>query len=358
MLLVCGLERSVAAELPNAPAAQVTAAQVPATQPATQNAPAAPAALAGTITDSDGASIPGAHVTLISGANPSAREPAPRVAITGDDGRFSFANVLAGPFQLSISASGFESQQTSGALAAGESRELPYIALTVAASADVQVTATQSEIAEAQINQEEKQRVLGFLPNFYVSYDPNPVPLTPGQKFELAARTLIDPVNFALNGITAGVQQAANTYSWGQGAQGYAKRYAAAYGTFLNGTIIGSAMLPIAFKQDPRYFYKGSGSNWSRAGYAIAMSVMCKGDNHHWQVNYSAILGGIAAGAISNFYYPAPNRAGVGLTFEGAAIGTGMSAVANLLQEFVVHKLTPKAIPVAPTGSKGRAAAH
>ena len=80
----------------------------------------------------------------------------------------------------------------------------------------------------------------------------------------------------------------------------------------------------------------------SRIMYAIANSVICKGDNRRWQANYSGILGGLAAGGVSNLYYPANDRDGLGLTFENAGIGIGGTAVANLFQEFVVRKLTPK----------------
>ena len=80
----------------------------------------------------------------------------------------------------------------------------------------------------------------------------------------------------------------------------------------------------------------------SRILYAIANSVICKGDNGRWQANYSNILGNLAAGGISNLYYPANDRDGAGLTFENAAIGIGASAVANLFQEFLIRKLTPK----------------
>ncbi len=96
-------------------------------------------------------------------------------------------------------------------------------------------------------------------------------------------------------------------------------------------------------KQDPRYFYKGTGSKRSRILYALANSVICKGDNGNWQPNYSSILGNLAAGAISNIYYPAKDRDGVGLTFEGGAIGIGATAGANLIQEFLIRKLTRKA---------------
>ena len=212
-------------------------------------------------------------------------------------------------------------------------------------STTVDVTATPEEVAEAQIHLEEKQRVLGIFPNFYVSYVPNPVPLTPHQKFHLATRTLIDPVSLALVGVTAGTQHAANVYAWGHDGPSFAKRYAAAYGNFMNSTLIGSAVLPSLLHQDPRYFVKGKGSFPARAAYAVANAVICKGDNHHWQPNVSAIGGGIAAAGISNLYYPEPNRASARQIFIGAAFGTGFSAVSNLIQEFASRKLTPHVPP-------------
>ncbi len=178
-------------------------------------------------------------------------------------------------------------------------------------SAEVDVGLSQTEVAEEEIKVEEKQRVLGVIPNFYVSYVPNAVPLTSKQKFKLAWKTIVDPFTFVFNGLVAGVEQAQNDFSgYGQGAQGYAKRYGAAYGDVVTGTFIGSAILPSLLKQDPRYFYKGTGSKRSRILYAIANAVICKGDNGHWQANYSSIIGSLAAGGISNLYYPAQDRNG------------------------------------------------
>lgn len=220
--------------------------------------------------------------------------------------------------------------------------------MSAGSSSSIRVTASQSDIAEAQIGEEEKQRVLGIIPNFYVSYIPNPVSLTPRQKFRLAIRSMIDPVNFAIAGVIAGVQQTNHTYAWEEGASGYAKRYAAAYGTFfLTGNLIGNAALPILFKQDPRYFYKGTGSIRARTFYAIANAVIRKGDNHRWQFDYSSVLGDIAASGISNAYYPAPNRNGLALTAANTAIDIGVAAAANLFQEFVIRRLTPR-IPANP----------
>jgi len=114
--------------------------------------------------------------------------------------------------------------------------------------------------------------------------------------------------------------------------------------------MIGGAILPSLFKQDPRYFYKGTGSIASRAMYAIANSVICKGDNGHWQANYSGNSGGIAAGGISDLLYPASNRSGVQVTFTNALIGTAGGAMQNLAQEFIVRRLTPKIAQVSVDG--------
>jgi len=230
-------------------------------------------------------------------------------------------------------------------LHAGEDFDARTIALPMgAATNNVTVSAeTRVEIAQEQLNIEEKQRVLGVFPNYYVSYDPNPVPLTPRQKFQLAWKTSVDPITWAITGVIAGTEQATNTFAgYGQGAQGFGKRFGANYADGLSDTFIGGAILPSLFKQDPRYFYKGTGSVTSRALYAIANSVICKGDNGRWQPNYSSILGGLAAGGISNLYYPESSRSDMEVTFTNALIGTAAGAMQNLAQEFIVRRLTPR----------------
>jgi hypothetical protein len=301
--------------------------------------------ISGTVVDQSGAVVAAARVRL-TGEDQSLNQE----VLSGDDGQFSFANIAPGPFQLTITSGGFATQTSSGVLRSGEIYIVSQIALTVATDiAEVHVGLSQTEVAEEEIKVEEKQRVLGVIPNFYVSYVPNAVPLTSKQKFKLTWKTIVDPVTFAWTGAVAGVEQAQNDFSgYGQGAQGYGKRYGAAYADGVTGTFIGSAILPSLLKQDPRYFYKGTGSKRSRILYAIANAVICKGDNGHWQANYSIIIGGLAAGGISNLYYPAQNRNGAELTFETALIGTGATAATNLFQEFIVRKFTPKVPNNAP----------
>lgn len=318
---------------------QPSAAQPPeAAAPADQQPPdpKAPGRISGTVLDSTGAVVIGAHVALLRTEQSLNQE-----SVSGNDGQYSFANVSPGPFQLRITAKGFVTQTSSATLNPGQVYIAPPNALVPAVKTEVQVGGSQVEIAQEQIKEQEKQRVLGFVPNFYVSYIPDAAPLIPRQKFELAWKMSIDPVNFALTGAVAGIQQAdGRLKGYGQGAQGYGKRFGAAYADSFTATLIGDAILPSLLKQDPRYFYKGTGSKKSRLWYAISSAFVCKGDNGSWQPNYSGLLGDLASGGISNLYYPKADR-GAAATFENTAIRIGSNAIGNIIQEFIIRKLTP-----------------
>jgi hypothetical protein len=297
------------------------------------------------VVDQSGAIVAGAQATLI-----RENQPPKQQAVDGN-GRFSFADVAPGPFQLNIAAPGLATQTISGVLQPGDNYVAPEVALRVApAVTSVRVEPPQEEIAEEQIKEQEKQRVLAIMPNFYVSYVPDAVPLSSKQKFKLAFRTVTDPFTFVLNGAFAGAEQAENQFSgFGQGAQGYGKRFGAGYADIVSATFIGSAILPSILKQDPRYFYKGTGSKRSRLLYALANSVICRGDNRHWQPNYSYIGGSLAAGGIANLYYPKADRSRVGFIFETTGIGIGETAVLDVLQEFFIRKLTTRSAKQDPS---------
>jgi uncharacterized membrane protein YeaQ/YmgE (transglycosylase-associated protein family) len=283
-----------------------------------------PGTISGTVVDVSGNVIPSARVTLASATSPQKQE-----MVTDSDGRFSFMAVPAGAFQIAVTANSFAMQVKSGVLHPGETLQMPPVTMPVGTTVtEVRVSMTREELAEKQIKVEEKQHVLGVIPNFYVSYDHNAVPLTSHQKFELAWKSSIE--------------QATNAFSgYGQGTQGYAKRYGAGYADGFIGTMLGGAILPSLFKQDPRYFWKGTGTKKSRVVYAVERSVLTRGDNGRTEFDYSGILGDLAAGGISNLYYPSSDRNGAGLTFENTAIGIGGAAIGNLFQEFLVRHLTP-----------------
>ena len=297
-----------------------------------------PGSISGRIVDQSGANIGGARVKLTQEGQSQSQE-----VLTDDSGEFSFANTPPGPFQLAISSEGLAPQEVSGIVHPGEAYVVPLVMLVVAMQkTEVLVGLTQVELAQEQLNEQVKQRVFGFIPNFYVSYVPNAAPLTAKQKFRLAWKTTSDPVTFLGVGALAGIDQATDRWgAYGHGAEGYAKRFGATYGNVFIGTFLGGAVLPSVLKQDPRYFYKGSGSTKSRILYAIAHSVICKGDNGRWQPDYSSIIGNFAAGGISNLYYPPNDRNGAGVVLSNALIRIGETAVANIFQELIIPKLTP-----------------
>jgi Carboxypeptidase regulatory-like domain len=295
----------------------------------------------GVVVGRDEAVYEGAQIEL---APADTNDPPGKTATTDSNGRFNLDAVPAGAFTLTVSAPGFATQMVSGVLRPGQSYETAAVVLPVAAAAsEVEVTASSQEIVQEQVRLEESQRVFGVIPNFYVSYVPDAPPLTSRQKFDLAWKSSVDPITFLATGAFAGVEQAKNSFAgYGQGAQGYAKRYAANYANNFIGSMIGGAILPSVLKQDPRYFYKGTGTTRSRIFYAIANAVVCKGDNGSWQLNYSSIAGGIAAGGIANLYYPAGSRDRASLIVESNLLGMASSAVQNLFQEFVVRRMTPR----------------
>jgi hypothetical protein len=295
--------------------------------------------ISGTVRDVTGAPLSGAQVKLLRDANTLAGQ-----TVTAQDGRYFFTNIAPGPFELSIALAGFMSKTVSATLPDSEGYFAPAITLDLAAVVtEVDVHLTTEEIAQEQIKEQGQQRLLGVIPNFYTSYVADAAPMNPKQKFELAWKLVIDPSSFVIAAMIAGGQQANNSFpGYGQGAAGYARRFGAAYGDFFIGTYVSNAILPSLFKQDPRYFYKGSGTVKSRILYAVERSVMTRGDNGHLQPDYSGILGSLAAGGISNLYYPEGSRHGFSTTLTNTLIGIGTGAGVNILQEFVFPKITPK----------------
>ncbi len=320
-----------APSLPNAPGTPVAAAS--------QNQPSQgdSGTISGTVIDVTGAELVGAQVTLAGKTD--------QTALTNANGEFTFSGLPAGAFSLRVSAPGMKAVMIrSIVLPPGGIRFLPPLVLAItAASTSVQVFAEPETLAEQQLQLEMHQRVLGFLPNYYSVYNWHAVHLWPKQKFELAYRSEVDPVTFAIIGAEAGIEQYYNRYpSYGQEAGGYFKRFGSDYATDFIGTMIADAALPSLFHQDPRYFYKGKGSFGSRALYAVSQTLICRGDNGREQFDYSRVLGDFAAGGISNLYYPAADR-GVSLVFVNGAVDLAANASTNLIREFILPSLSSNA---------------
>jgi hypothetical protein len=308
---------------------------------------ASSSAIQGTVNDGSGSAIAGAVVTLENATLENStlensNSPGQRTTITDQAGGFHFSAVEPGNYKLTIAAAGFAVwTEANVAAVPGDNRPSLAVVLQVApASSSVNVTLLQHELAAEQLKDEEKQRLLGVFPNFFVSYVPNPVPLTALQKFQLGWKTITDPVIFIDTGLAAGIQQVRNTHpEFGQGTEGYATRFGAQYADRVTSVLIGRVAMQSIFHQDPRYFYKGTGSVGSRVLYAIGTAFVKKGDNGHWQPDYSDVLGGMASSELSTLYYPTSSRPGRRL-MDNVLLGFAGRAATDLLREFVLRKVT------------------
>lgn len=302
--------------------------------------PAAPepqtGSISGYVVDTDGAAIPHAKVNAV-GGSPSGLY----TVATDDSGFFRILDLKPGfSYKLIVESKGFGTATvTTGLLTAGA--DVAVTGLTLKPAADDSVTAgSEREVALEVESEEEHQRVLGVIPNFYMVYSrSDEVPLTTGLKYRLAFRAIIDPVTITGSALLAGVDQAVNTPAYGQGARGFGQRMGANYAGVASDFLVGSAVLPSLLHQDPRYYYKGEGTAKSRFLHALSIPILCKGDNGRTQLNVSSIGGDFASGALSELYYPSVNR-GVGLLFSSTLEVTAVRFVNALLQEFVYGSLT------------------
>jgi hypothetical protein len=221
-----------------------------------------------------------------------------------------------------------EQQTTAGQPAQGSSS-------AQAAAQQPDATKRQHEKAEEQIKEQEKQRTVGILPAFNVSYRSDAVSMTAGQKIRLAFRSATDPVAFGAAFLVAGYHEGMHDnvgFPWG--IKGYGERSGAAYLDAFDGTMIGNGILPSILHQDPRYFRLGHGTASHRLLYALATNVICKHDNTgKWEPNYSNVAGNLISGGISNLYYPSSNS-GIGQTFTNGFIVTAEGGFGAIFQEF------------------------
>ena len=298
-----------------------------------------PGSIAGTVTDPNGGAVPGATVVLQSAAPHDTY-----TGVTNDNGFFELRNIRPRiPFRVIIHAKTFANWTSPPiVLAPGQYRLLRECKLQLEeVRTTVDVSYSSVQVATEQVAAQEKQRLLGVFPNFYVNYDPDPAPMTAKLKFKLALRVAVDPVTILGVAFIAGLDQAGNTPDFQQGAKGYGQRFGAVAADGYSDILIGGAILPSLLHQDPRYFYQGKGTTKSRVFHAITSPFVCRGDNGQIQPNYSSIGGDLAASALENTFYPQSNR-GAGLVFGHFALDTAERAVSSLAQEFLFRRLTPK----------------
>ena len=291
----------------------------------------------GTVVDTSDDPIPGATVVL---QGPDSDR---LTVVTKDDGTFVFDRAPAEiAYQVTVTAEGFAAWSSSVTVEPAQDKTLTDVKLRIlAVQRAVTVSYSSQEVAAQQLKAEEHQRVLGFIPNIYVTYEPHPEPLTAKMKFQLAYKDPTHPVFFARTAAWAGVEQAAGLRNYPQNIRGYGERLGTGLADGVTEGLIGNAILPSLLHQDPRYFYQGSGTKKSRALHAILAAFVCKGDNGETQPNYSTWGGSLISSSISLAYYPSSDR-NARHVFGNFGIGMGLHVAGGLAQEFILGKFTSR----------------
>jgi hypothetical protein len=178
-------------------------------------------------------------------------------------------------------------------------------------------------------------RMFYVMPNYLtVDSQSQVTPISWKEKFAISAKGSFDPYEFTVVGIVAGIRQANNSSpSFGQGAEGYAKRYGAAFADQVDGNVMVGGVFPTILKVDPRYFQLGRGSFLHRFGYAFSRIFVARTDAGGQMFNFPEFAGNATAIAISNFYYPASDR-GWSPSLSDWGTQMGLDAFGNELKEF------------------------
>lgn len=266
--------------------------------------------------------------------------------------RLRFASrVLLSLVVASAACSYSESQQTPSR----SQQDTPRAAAVPVAPRSQTRTAADKSAQEKEIEkQEQSRRVLGVIPDFGVTNRQNASPLSPGQKFHLFVTEALDPGTIGVVAFQAGISQAEDEFpAYGQGAQGYGKRFGASFADEVSAGFWSNYAYPALLKEDPRYFRLGEGSGMHRAVYSVKQEFVCHTDKGGRSFNFSAVLGAFTSGAISNLYYPGrslirtipatattpaipvyENDRGAALTLSRASIALGYGMLGSLFDEF------------------------
>jgi hypothetical protein len=180
-----------------------------------------------------------------------------------------------------------------------------------------------------------RDRLFWTMPNFMTVTGTEIPPLTAAQKLKVVGRSAFDPFEYFWYGLISGIGQAENTdRAYGQGLEGYGKRYAT---DFADGTIenfMVGAVLPSVLHQDPRYHEMGHGGFLRRSGYALSRLFITRSDSGHPEFNTSEVVGGGLAASFSTFTYHPENEHNIGNAASVWGTQIGYDGITLMLKEF------------------------
>jgi hypothetical protein len=159
-------------------------------------------------------------------------------------------------------------------------------------------------------------------------------PLSSTQKFKLFVENSVSGHAVLGSAASAGFGQALNSpEEFGQGAEGYGKRFGASMARSATNNFFGTFLLASALRQDPRFFVRNSPTFRQALRYSLGRLIKTRTDSGVDSVNVSGLVGPLMGESLANVYLPSQERT-VGKTLSRYATDMGWRAAGNLLREY------------------------
>jgi len=212
----------------------------------------------------------------------------------------------------------------------------PNSASPITATPSARPDTPGSPVQPASSGIETGKRIFGVLPNYKTvekmnaSYEP----ISARTKFMIARKDSFDWPEFFVAGAMSGLNQITDQNpEWGQGVEGYSKRYGASMADQIIGNYLTEAILPSVLHHDPRYFRLGQGSAVRRIAHALSWVIISKTDENHNTLNVSELLGTGASASIGLLYYPSQERS-AGSVRDRFVTQVSFDAASSVLKEY------------------------
>lgn len=160
------------------------------------------------------------------------------------------------------------------------------------------------------------------------------VPITQSERARHYVKSMFSIESFARSAVGAGIRQWTNTPpEWGQGADGYARRFAHSFGENMVRQTI-TYGISSAIDEDNRYFRSERHGFGPRTMYAVESTFLARRSDGTRRVSYSRIIGLVATAFISRTWQP-PSLRGPGHAMGSLGTAVGSEVGFDVAREFL-----------------------
>lgn len=185
----------------------------------------------------------------------------------------------------------------------------------------------------------------------------NKQPFGTGEKFKLAVNNSISLAAIGAAAVSAAYGQAVDIpEGYGQGAEGYGKRFGSGMARVASANLFGTFAIASVMHEDPRFYVRKGLSFGQSVKYSAVRIAITRSDSGKLVVDSSGLLGPLAGEFLANTYFPEGSR-GVSDALIRYAADLGWKFGGNLMRQYwpsINRKL--RLLPSEPKPTPGPAA--